>query len=102
MNTIPKFPIRGQGQTISITVSGKVQGVFYRQSAKEKASKLGLTGQVKNLRDGNVHIIATGTQEQLAAFTDWCKKGPPRALVAGVEIIELPLKQFECFTIARF
>ena len=89
-------------QTISITVSGKVQGVFYRQSAKERARELGLTGQVTNLRDGNVQIAATGTTEQLAAFTDWCKKGPPRAVVAGVEIIEIPLKQFEDFTIERF
>ena len=89
-------------QTISITISGKVQGVYYRQSAKEKARELGLSGQVTNLRDGNVHIVATGTSEQLAAFTDWCKKGPPRAVVAGVEIIEIPLKQFDRFTIERF
>jgi acylphosphatase len=88
--------------TISITISGKVQGVYFRQSAKEKAIELGLTGQAKNLRDGNVHIIASGTRVQLAAFTDWCKKGPPRAVVAGVEILELPLKLFEHFTIVRF
>jgi acylphosphatase len=89
-------------QTLSITITGKVQGVFFRQSAKEKALALGLTGQAKNLRDGNVQIIASGTQEQLAAFTDWCKNGPPRAVVAGVEISELPLKLFEHFTIERF
>ena len=89
-------------QTISIIISGKVQGVFFRQSAKEKALELSLTGEIKNLQDGNVHIVATGTWEQLALFTDWCKKGPPRAVVAGVEIIELPLKQFEHFTIVRY
>ena len=89
-------------QTLSITISGKVQGVYFRQSAKEKAIELGLTGQAKNLRDGHVHIIASGTPEQLTSFTDWCKKGPPHAVVAGVEILELPLKQFEHFTIVRF
>ena len=89
-------------QTLSITITGKVQGVYFRQSAKEKALALGLTGQAKNLRDGNVQIIASGTQEQLAAFTDWCKKGPPRAEVAGVEILELPLQLFDHFTIVRF
>lgn len=89
-------------RTISITITGKVQGVYFRQSAKEKALALGLSGQAKNLRDGNVHIIASGTQEQLAAFTDWCKKGPPRAVVAGVEISELPLKLFDHFMIDRF
>lgn len=89
-------------QTISITIAGKVQGVYYRQSAKEKALEIGLTGQVSNLRDGNVHVIATGTPKQLNLFTDWCKKGPPRAVVTGVEIVELPLKSFEHFTIVRF
>lgn len=88
-------------QTISIIITGKVQGVFYRQSAKEKAQELGLTGQVNNLHDGSVHILVTGTTELLKLFTEWCKKGPPRAVVAGVEILELPFKQFEHFTIAR-
>lgn len=89
-------------RTLSITITGKVQGVFYRQNAKERALELGLTGEVKNLRDGNVHIVATGTRDQLEAFTDWCKKGPPRAEVAGVEILEIPLKLFDHFAIVRF
>ena len=65
-------------QTISITVSGKVQGVFYRQSTKEMATSLGITGQVKNLSDGSVYIIATGTKEQLDKLVDWCRQGPRR------------------------
>jgi acylphosphatase len=89
-------------KTISIIVAGKVQGVFFRQSTKEKAKTLEISGEVKNIEGGNVHIIATGTEKQLAAFTDWCKKGPPRAVVAGVEISELPLKKFDQFTIVRF
>jgi acylphosphatase len=88
-------------QTISITVSGKVQGVFYRQSTKEMANQLGITGQVKNLRDGNVHILATGTKQQLDALTEWCKKGPPRAIVTGVAIEEMPLQVFSHFMIIR-
>ena len=87
--------------TLSITITGKVQGVFYRQSTKEKAIELGLKGQVKNLPDGKVQIIVTGTREQLDALSVWCKKGPPRALVSGVEITELPLKEFDNFTIVR-
>ena len=89
-------------QTLSITITGKVQGVFFRQSAKEIALDLGVSGEAKNLEDGNVHIIATGNPEQLDAFTEWCKKGPPRAVVAGVEITELSLKPFDHFTIVRF
>jgi acylphosphatase len=87
--------------TISIIISGKVQGVYFRQSAKEIAIELGLTGEVKNLSDRNVYIIATGTQEQLSAFSDWCKTGPPKAKVTGIEITELPLKLYEHFTIVR-
>jgi len=87
--------------TVSILVTGKVQGVYFRQSAREKAKELGLTGEVKNLSDGSVHIAATGTKEQLTTLADWCKKGPPRAVIAGVEITELPLKEFEHFTITR-
>jgi acylphosphatase len=88
--------------TISIIITGKVQGVYFRQSAKEIATELALTGEIKNLRDGNLHIIATGTQEQLSAFSDWCKTGPPKAKVTGIEITELPLKLYDDFTIVRF
>jgi acylphosphatase len=88
-------------KTISITVSGKVQGVFYRQTTKEKARELGVTGEVRNLPDGNVFIIATGTDEQLRLLADWCKKGPPRAVVTGVEIAGLPFQAFGQFAVVR-
>ena len=70
--------------TISIIITGKVQGVYYRQSAKEKAIELNITGIVKNLPDGNVHIVATGTPEQLNELVAWCWQGPRRAKVTGV------------------
>ena len=56
-------------QTISVIVKGNVQGVYYRQSTREQARIFQITGTVKNLRDGTVEIIATGTQEQLGQFT---------------------------------
>ena len=87
--------------TISITVSGKVQGVYYRQSTRERAIELGITGTVKNLRDGSVHIIATGTKEQLDELTSWCSKGPVRAVIDTIEVKELPLQSFERFSIER-
>jgi acylphosphatase len=88
-------------QTISITVSGKVQGVFYRQSAREKAIAIGVKGKVMNLPDGNVQIIATGTKEQLDKLLEWCKQGPPKATVSNVMSHELPLQQFDSFYIER-
>jgi len=88
-------------KTISIIISGKVQGVFYRQSTKAKASELGITGYVKNLPDGSVYVIATANAEQLAALMTWCKTGPPRAMVDTITTEELPLHPFTEFTIER-
>ena len=89
-------------QTISITITGKVQGVFFRQGTKEKASGLGITGKVMNLPDGNVKIVATGTREKLNLLTDWCKQGPPKAKVTGVDVKELSLQMFDHFIIERY
>lgn len=88
-------------KTVAIIVSGKVQGVFYRQSTKEKAAALAITGEVKNLPDDTVHIIATGEPNQIEQLIEWCRQGPPRARVSGVTIEEKPLQQFESFTIQR-
>lgn len=84
-----------------ITVEGKVQGVFYRQSTKEIASELGITGTVSNVGDRTVNIKATGTSEQLYKLLEWCKQGPPRAIVKSVSHKEIPLENFSRFEIAR-
>ncbi len=89
-------------QTISITVKGKVQAVFFRQSSKEKALMLGITGKIMNLQNGDVKIIATGTDEQLKTFTEWSRQGPPQAKVESIKITELPIQLFDHFTIERF
>lgn len=89
-------------QTISIIVSGKVQGVFFRQGTKEKALTLGLTGKVSNLPDGTVHVIATGTSGALDLLAAWCRQGPPTAIVHAVAIETIPLQVFEKFMIERF
>ena len=88
-------------KTVSIIVTGKVQGVWYRQSAKEKATELGVTGNVRNQPDGSVAIIATGLANQLDQFIEWCRQGPPRALVTNVEVKELPLRSYDRFVIER-
>lgn len=88
-------------ETISILVKGKVQGVFFRQSAREKATELGLTGEVKNMDDGSVFIIATGLPDQLNALAHWCEEGPSRAKVSNVHVENLPLREFNSFNIAR-
>ena len=82
-------------------VSGRVQGVFYRASAKTKADELGIMGFVQNLPDGKVYIEAEGSDEKLDLFKAWCSKGPPRAQVDQVEIKESDLKNFTSFGILR-
>jgi Acylphosphatases len=88
-------------ETFLITVAGKVQGVFYRQSTKEKAMELGLTGTVKNLPNGNVEIMASGTPQQLNALVAWCKQGPPKAEVKEIKVEKKEPHAFFGFTIQR-
>lgn len=88
-------------ETFAITVTGKVQGVFYRQSTKEKAQELGITGVVKNLPDGSVHIMASGTKDQLNQLVAWCKQGPPRAVVSAVQVEQITPHAFFGFTVQR-
>lgn len=65
-------------------VEGRVQGVYYRQSTRSVATRLGLAGWVRNLPDGRVEVLARGPHEGLEAFERWLAQGPPRAQVAGV------------------
>ncbi|HEX4875864.1 MAG TPA: acylphosphatase [Chitinophagaceae bacterium] len=88
-------------KTLSIIVTGKVQGVWYRQGTREKAISLGITGVVRNEPDGSVFIIATGTDAQLEDFISWCRQGPPRAQVNNLEVKDLPLQHFDKFVIER-
>jgi acylphosphatase len=76
------------GKRLTLRIKGRVQGVFYRQSAKEEAERLGLTGWVKNLPDGDVLALAEGDPERLQRFVAWCQRGPPMAQVADVQVEE--------------
>jgi acylphosphatase len=69
----------------SILVSGRVQGVFFRQSAVLEARGLGLDGWVRNLPDGRVEAEAEGERAAVEAFVAWCRAGPPSARVEEVE-----------------
>lgn len=69
-------------------ISGQVQGVFYRSSTQQKAQLLGLTGWVRNLRDGRVEAVACGEDDQLARLESWLYQGPPMASVDHVEMAE--------------
>jgi acylphosphatase len=72
-------------------VSGKVQGVFFRASARQKAEELGCAGYARNLPDGRVEVLAVGEPAAVAALIEWLRLGPPAARVTAVEVEELAL-----------
>jgi acylphosphatase len=67
------------------TVSGKVQGVFFRASAAREAARLGIRGHAINLADGRVEVLAIGTAAAVEDLRRWLHRGPPAARVRGVE-----------------
>ena len=67
-----------------LIVKGRVQGVFFRASTQKMASKLTITGTVKNTAIGDVEIIASGESQAMQAFIQWCHKGPLPAKVTEV------------------
>ncbi|RME82213.1 MAG: acylphosphatase [Zetaproteobacteria bacterium] len=69
-------------------VHGRVQGVFFRASAASEARRLGVSGWIRNRRDGTVETFAQGLPEAVDAFVDWLHEGPPGASVARVEVEE--------------
>lgn len=82
---------------LNITVTGLVQGVWYRATAVERAKELGLSGFVRNQPDGSVYLEAEGEENPLQALLQWCHDGPPGARVDQVSVEEGELSQFENF-----
>ena len=64
---------------------GRVQGVWFRDSTRREAQRLGITGHAINLPDGSVEVLARGASDALAELEDWLRRGPPLALVDKVE-----------------
>jgi acylphosphatase len=84
-------------QLAHIRVTGHVQGVVYRASAKREADRLGITGFARNEPDGSVRIDAEGSQTALHEFIDWCHIGPPMAEVDKVDVTTNSLVGYKGF-----
>ncbi|MCS7095198.1 MAG: acylphosphatase [Thaumarchaeota archaeon] len=69
-----------------VWISGRVQGVFFRAHMKRVADDLGLRGWVRNLSDGRVEAVFEGPESSVLKAVEWCKKGPPMAVVKEVEV----------------
>ncbi len=70
---------------LHVWVKGRVQGVFFRDSTRARAVELGLTGWVRNLRDGRVEALFVGEKNACRDARDFAAVGPPSALVTGLE-----------------
>jgi acylphosphatase len=70
---------------VRIIISGRVQGVFFRQAAAEQARILGIMGWVRNLADGSVELVGEGKRRNLELLLAWTHKGPPHARVDAVQ-----------------
>jgi acylphosphatase len=72
--------------TRQLRISGRVQGVGYRDALRHEARRRSLTGWVRNRADGSVEALVQGTQEAVEALVGWARRGPPAADVADVRV----------------
>ncbi len=86
---------------VHLTITGKVQGVFFRKHTVEKAVDLGhLAGFVANEADGSVTVVAEGPENKINALIDWCHSGPSTAEVKKVQVEHEPYSgEFETFEV---
>lgn len=82
-------------------ISGRVQGVYYRESTRQEAQRLGVTGWVRNLADGRVECHLEGSAEALAELESWLWQGPAAAQVTGVALEEGAPEDFPDFQVRR-
>jgi len=84
-----------------IIISGRVQGVFYRATAKQIADQLGLKGWVRNLKSGEVEAFVCGEESGIKLFIEWAWRGPDMAIVEMLEIFDEKEVDMEKFQIKR-
>jgi len=75
-----------QVRTIQLRITGRVQGVGFREALRAQAERLGVTGWVRNRADGSVEALAQGSEAALSALLAWARRGPPAARVEGIAI----------------
>jgi acylphosphatase len=73
---------------VRVEVRGRVQGVFFRAEARARAESLGLSGWIRNERDGSVAAVFDGDAERVQSMVDWCRRGPAGARVDDVRVTD--------------
>jgi acylphosphatase len=82
-----------------VVVRGRVQGVWFRETCRRQALAAGVSGWVRNRPDGEVEAAFEGEREAVERMVDWCRTGPPRAVVTGIEVTDEPLIGDEGFRV---
>jgi acylphosphatase len=82
-----------------VIVSGRVQGVFFRDTCQRTARELGVMGTVRNCSDGTVEVVAEGERDVVDALLAWCRTGPPHGTVTGISITDEPPAGESTFTV---
>ena len=77
-------------KSVDVKVSGVVQGVYYRASARREGALRGLRGWVRNESDGSVALRLQGDPAAVDAMLDWCRVGPPAARVSRLTVTDAP------------
>lgn len=88
-------------QTVHLLISGKVQGVFFRETSRKVAEKLNIKGWIQNTADEKVEALITGEENEVNDFIKWCKTGPDRAEVKEVIVLKQPETFFKSFEVKR-
>lgn len=71
-----------------VVVSGRVQGVWFRESCREQAAARGVAGWVRNRNDGRVEAVFEGAESEVAQLVAWCRVGPRAAVVTSIDVTE--------------
>jgi acylphosphatase len=69
-------------------VTGRVQGVWFRESCRDQAQAAGVAGSARNLADGRVEVVLEGPRAAVEEVVAWCRRGPQRARVDGIEVVD--------------
>ena len=83
-----------------VLISGRVQGVFFRDACRRMAREHEVSGWVRNLPDGRVEAVFEGRAEDVDRLVDWARRGPSRAVVAGVAVRAEPPEGLRTFLIS--
>lgn len=82
-----------------VWVSGRVQGVWFRESCRRQAAERGVAGWVGNCADGRVEAVFEGPPDAVDEMVEWCRTGPPHARVTAVSTEEEPASDESGFVV---